>query len=352
MDYNIADKKFMQRCLQIAQLGLGYAQPNPMVGSVIVHNGKIIGEGFHQKCGQAHAEVNAINAVEDQQLLKNSTLYVNLEPCAHVGRTPACSTLIIAKKIPKVVIGCVDSFDKVAGKGIEMLQKAGVEVVVGVLEKESLELNRRFFTFHNKKRPYVILKWAQTKDAFIDHDRTMASPDAAWITNEISRSLVHKWRTEEPAILVGTQTAIKDNPQLNIRAWIGSAPLRISFDRNSIFPKALHLLDDSSRTLIFTQKLPSTKYKNTEFILLKHSKSINLQILEELYNRSIQSLIVEGGKEVLESFISENLWDEARVFIGDKYFFSGTSAPILKGDSFEKYVLDETELNLFYNPKQ
>ena len=200
----------MSRCLQLAEQGRGTAQPNPMVGSVVVHDGKIIGEGYHQLCGEAHAEVNAINSVKHQELLKESTIYVNLEPCAHVGRTPACSSLIIEKKIPNVVIGCVDSFDKVAGEGIKMLKDSGVNVKLGVLEKESLWLNRRFFTYHKKKRPYIILKWAKTQDGFIDHDRSDLEPNAAWITNELSRAYVHKWRTEEPAFLVGTQTALKD----------------------------------------------------------------------------------------------------------------------------------------------
>lgn len=339
----------MRRCLELAELGRGTAQPNPMVGSVVVHDGQIIGEGYHHKCGEAHAEVNAISSVKDQSLLKDATIYVNLEPCAHVGRTPACSTLIIDKQIPRVVIGCVDSFDKVAGKGVEMLKNAGVDVKVGVLEKESLWLNRRFFTFHHKKRPYIILKWAETKDGFIDYDRTKEAPEAAWITNEISRTLVHKWRTEEPAFLVGTQTAIKDNPQLNVRAWSGAAPLRVSVDREGVFPEDLNLLDDSQATLIFTSKLPKKSFKNTDFVLIDDKISIEQQILDELYRREIQSVVIEGGRIVLDAFISQNLWDEARVFIGDKQFHSGTKAPVFKASVSNKIDLDDTELRLYYN---
>ena len=339
----------MRRCLQLAELGRGTAQPNPMVGSVVVCNGKIIGEGYHRKCGEAHAEVNAINSVKNKSLLKESTIYVNLEPCAHVGRTPACSTLIINTKIPRVVIGCVDSFDKVSGQGIQMLEKAGVEVKVGVLEQESWWLNRRFFTFHQKKRPYIILKWAETKDGFIDYDRTQEKPKAAWITNELSRAKVHKWRTEEPAFLVGTQTAIKDNPQLNVRAWSGNAPLRVSVDRGGVFSEDLNLLDDSQATLIFTTNISNKTFKNTDFVLIDDSITIEQQILAELYKREIQSLVVEGGQLVLDAFISSNLWDEARVFIGNKEFKSGIKSPKFSFPIAKKIMLEETELSYFFN---
>ncbi len=338
----------MRRCIQLAKLGRGTAQPNPMVGSVIVYENKIIGEGCHHQCGKSHAEVNAINSVEDKSLLEKSTLYVNLEPCAHVGRTPACSSLIIDKKIPKVVIGCIDSFDKVAGQGIAMMEKVGIDVHVGILEKESQDLNRRFFTFHKKKRPYIILKWAETKDGFIDYDRTQERPEAAWITNEISRSYVHKWRTEEPAFLVGTQTVLKDNPQLNVRAWSGNAPLRVTVDREGIFPKSLNFLDDSQETIIFTTKLPSKTYQNTRFILIDENIEIEKQILDELFQMEIQSLVVEGGQVVLNSFIRKKLWDEARVFIGSKQFFSGIKAPEFSALVDSIYQLDDTELRIYY----
>jgi diaminohydroxyphosphoribosylaminopyrimidine deaminase/5-amino-6-(5-phosphoribosylamino)uracil reductase len=343
-------EKYMHRCLQLARLGSSLAAPNPMVGSVIVYDGKIIGEGYHHKCGEAHAEVNAINSVKDQELLKKATLYCNLEPCSHVGRTPACSRLIIDKKIPKVVIGCIDSFAKVSGKGVEMMQKAGVDVTVGVLEKESLELNKRFFTFHQKKRPYIILKWAKTRDGFIDHERTDLTPDAAWITNEVSRSIVHKWRTEEAAILVGSQTALKDNPRLNVRAWTGKAPLRVSFDRLATFPKTQHLLDDSTDTIIFTEaEKDNSNFKKTEFVKIVHHKTLVHQILDELYDRDILSVIVEGGKEVLDSFISNDLWDEARVFTGDRVFGKGTKAPEFDFPISKTEQLGNTQLDYIYS---
>lgn len=344
------DKKYMRRCLQLAGLGHTEAAPNPMVGSVIVCDGEIIGEGYHRKCGEAHAEVNAINSVKNPELLQRATLYCNLEPCSHVGRTPACSSLIIDKKIPKVVIGCIDSFDQVSGKGVEMLRSAGVDVNVGVLEKESLKLNRRFFTFHHKKRPYIILKWAKTQDGFIDHERTDLTPDAAWITNEVSRALVHKWRTEEAAILVGTQTALKDNPQLNVRAWTGKAPLRVSFDRLSIFPRTQHLLDDSTETLIFTEKVKeASSYSKTKFVKIVPEKPLVDQILDELYSREILSVIVEGGKEVLDSFISKGLWDEARIFTGERTFGEGTKAPEFNFPIQKTESLGNTQLEYFYN---
>ncbi len=321
-------EQYMQRCLQLAKLGMGTAAPNPMVGSVIVHQGRIIGEGYHERCGEAHAEVNAIRSVQNQDLLKESTLYVNLEPCAHVGRTPACSSLIIEKEIPRVVIGCTDSFEKVSGKGIQMLKDAGVDVVLGVLEQESLELNKRFFTFHNQKRPYIILKWAETKDGFIDYERSEENPQAAWITNDLCRALVHKWRTEEPAILVGTQTLIKDNPQLNVRAWTGRNPIRVSFDRFLEAPQTHYLFDDSQETFIFSEKKSLDKTsKQTHLIEIEPDKDLNTQILSFLHENEIQSLIVEGGQQVLDAFISQGLWDEARVFTGNVQFGKGVKAP-------------------------
>lgn len=343
------DTKYMARCLELAELGRGLAQPNPMVGSVIVYKDKIIGEGYHQQCGQAHAEVNAINSVKDQSLLKESTIYVNLEPCAHVGRTPACSRLIIEKKIPRVVIACQDSFDKVSGKGIEMLKKAGIDVTIGVLEKEALDLNSRFFTFHHKKRPYIILKWAKTKDGFIDHERTKLQPEAAWITNEMSRSLVHKWRTEEPAFLVGTQTVLKDNPRLNVRAWTGDEPLRISVDRDGVFTSETHMLSDLQKTIIFTNKIPQKNYNLTEFVLIDESKPIEHQILDELYKREIQSVVIEGGQIVLDAFIALDLWDEARIFTGNVEFKKGIRAPKFDFIPSQHLMLQKTELAFFYN---
>ena len=345
------EEKYMQRCLEIATLGLGNTAPNPMVGSVIVYNNEIIGEGFHQKYGEAHAEVNAIKSVVDKSILSKATLYVNLEPCSHYGKTPPCADLIIENKIPKVVIGCIDSFSEVSGKGVEKLKKSGIEVITGILEKESRELNKRFFTFHEKKRPHIILKWAQTKDGFIDIIRNNDSAkQPTWITGESLKTLVHKWRTEEQSIMVGTNTASKDNPQLTARKWQGRNPLRIVLDRNLSLPKSLFLFDNETKTLVFTSK-ESKIIEKTTFINIDFSKNILPQITEELYNRDIQSLIVEGGTHLLKSFIDFNLWDEARVLIGDKYFENGVKAPILNDDIYSSSSYERDELQFYKNSK-
>ena len=346
MNDTATHEKFMKRCFELAKLGLGTAAPNPIVGCVIVYDGKIIGEGYHQKCGEAHAEVNAINSVKDKSLLSKSTLYVSLEPCAHQGRTPACSLLIIEKKIPSVVISCIDSFAKVSGKGVEMLKNAGVDVTVGILENEGKFINRRFFTFHEKKRPYIILKWAETIDGFIDIDRKNPLQKPEWITNDISRTLVHKWRTEEPAIMVGTDTAELDNPKLNVREWKGKNPLRITIDKNLRLSDNLFLFDKTQKTIVFTSK-NKTNEKYLEFVKLDFNKNIIPQILEYLHKIEVQSIIVEGGKKLLDSFISQNLWDEARVFIGDKHFYSGVKAPKIKGTIVSKDFLEESTLFVF-----
>lgn len=320
----------MQRCLDLAYLGKGNASPNPMVGSVIVYKDRIIGEGFHRKYGEAHAEVNAISSVKEKNLLTQSTLYVNLEPCAHHGKTPPCSDLIIEMKIPKVVIGCVDSFAKVAGKGIEKMRKAGIEVIVGVLEEESRNLNKRFFTFHERKRPYIILKWAETVDGYIDIDRTQNTPVGInWITQANLRVPVHKWRAEESAIMIGRNTAHNDNPSLNTRDWKGSNPVRVMLDKD-LEIKELKIFDGSIPTLIFSNRnYPASE--NLEFIKIdtEVDKEVLPQILDELYNRNIQSLIVEGGGQLLQSFIDQNRWDEARVLIGETSFGKGVKAPVL-----------------------
>ncbi len=323
------DELYMLRCLQLASIGLGNTYSNPMVGSVIVHHGRIIGEGFHHKAGEPHAEVNAVNSVKDKSLLKESTLYVNLEPCAHYGKTPPCSLLIIDHQIPKVVIGCIDSFSEVAGKGIKMMADKGIEVTVGVLEKESLDLNRRFFTFHNKKRPYVILKWAQTQDGFIDIERNAdnyGSP--TWITDGHCRQLVHKWRTEEQAILVGTQTAIKDNPSLTVRNWSGKNPVRILIDQNLRVPQSYNLFNTEAQTIIFNRN-KDEKQGHIKYCSLNFDEDIIPQILQKLHQFGLQSIIIEGGQQVLQSFINAHLWDEARVFVGNRWFKNGIKAPHL-----------------------
>ncbi len=335
------DEKYMLICLELAKKGIRNVAPNPMVGCVIVYKNQIIGEGYHQKYGENHAEVNAINSVSNKDLLKECTLYVNLEPCAHFGKTPPCSNLIIESKIPKVVVGCIDSFSKVAGKGIQKMKEAGIEVVVGVLEKESLDLNKRFFTFHNKKRPYIILKWAETKDGFIDVDRTKQTTPDNWITTQQSKKLVHQWRSEEQAIMIGTNTALNDNPQLNVREVVGKNPLRIVLDLNLRLPKILNVFDQSVPTLIINYQLHEKK-ENIEWIKVEKEKDVISQVLEVLYQKEIQSVIVEGGAQLLNTFITKNLWDEARVFIGNKYFINGLKAPNinLKPSTIEQIETD------------
>ena len=295
-------KHYMLRCLELAKSGLGKVAPNPLVGCVIVYKDKIIGEGFHRKYGGPHAEVHAVNSVIDDAKLKESTLYVNLEPCSHYGKTPPCTDLIIRKKIKKVVIGCRDVYAEVDGKGIEKLKKAGIEVITGVLEEESREINKRFFTYHQKKRPYIILKWAQTLDGFIDKRRDHRKVKDARITNEISRSLVHKWRTEEQGIMVGTETAIADNPKLNVRNWTGKNPLRIAVDRSLRIPETHHLLDRSVPTLIFCEKEKENK-ENLKFYKINFANQSLQEMLDLMYKNNIQSIIVEGGEKLLNSFI-------------------------------------------------
>jgi diaminohydroxyphosphoribosylaminopyrimidine deaminase/5-amino-6-(5-phosphoribosylamino)uracil reductase len=335
---------YMQRCLDLAILGMGNVAPNPMVGCVIVYNGVIIGEGYHQKCGEAHAEVNAIRSVKHQELLSESTMYVSLEPCAHFGKTPPCSDLIIEKRIPKVVIGTVDPFAKVAGKGIERMQNSGITVEVGVLEKECRELNRRFFTFHEQKRPYIILKWAQTLDGFIDTDRT-ETQHPTWITNALSKRLVHKQRSEESAILIGTNTAEYDNPALTVREWTGNQPIRMVIDRTGRLSSSLNIFDQKVPTWVFTESSQSDR-ENVKFIEIGFGKDILPQLLSELYQRDILSVVVEGGSILLNSFIQDGLWDEAYVYTGNQFFCKGVKAPQITGETIGCEVLDECRLHV------
>ncbi len=330
---------FMGRCLQLARNGEGLTWPNPVVGAVVVYQNQIIGEGYHRKAGGPHAEVIAIESVKNHDLLKESTLYVNLEPCAHFGKTPPCALLIQQKKIPSVVIGCIDSFSEVAGKGIAMLKASGVNVLSGVLETESRELNRRFFTFHEKKRPYIILKWAATQDGFIDISRTEGPGNRpTWITNEHARRIVHLWRTREMAILIGSNTARMDNPLLTVRDWFGSNPIRIVLDRNGTLPSNLALFNGESQTLVFTGN-KDVYFDNSETILIPDNTNPIIAVLETLYKKEIQSLIVEGGSVLLNAFIEMGLWDEARVFTGHQWFINGVVAPVLKNKpvQFEKF---------------
>ena len=296
-------QKFMQRCLDLALLGMGDVAPNPMVGCVIVYEGIIIGEGYHQKIGGPHAEVNAIRSVLDTELLAHSTLYVSLEPCTHFGKTPPCSDLIIENRIPHVVIGTIDPFVKVAGKGIERMQAAGIKIEVGVLEKECRELNRRFFTFHEKMRPYILLKWAQTLDGFIDTDRT-ETQHPTWITNALAKRLVHKQRSEESSILIGTNTAEFDNPALTVREWTGNQPIRMVIDNTGRLNAELHIFDNKAETWVFTG-IEKADSGNLKYIRLDFDQDILPQLLSELYKRGILSVVVEGGSILLNSFLQD-----------------------------------------------
>ena len=339
---------YIARCIELAKNGFGTTYPNPMVGSVIVYNGEIIGEGWHQKAGEPHAEVNAIRSVKDPSLLDKATIYVSLEPCSHFGKTPPCCDLIIKNKIPNVVIGTVDSNIKVAGNGIKRLQEAGANVIVGVLEKECYELNQRFFTFHEKKRPYIILKWAETQDGFIA-PLQKEEQKPVWITNLNSRQLVHKWRTEEQAILVGTQTVIDDNPQLNARDWVGNNPIRVVIDQNNRIPKTAHVFDNQIKTIVFSNKKSTPSLKNTIFEVIDFQQNIAQQIVDKLFQNQIQSVIIEGGAQTLQTFIDADLWDEARVFIGNCTFEKGVKAPILNTTPFKKEKIGTDELLIIRN---
>jgi diaminohydroxyphosphoribosylaminopyrimidine deaminase/5-amino-6-(5-phosphoribosylamino)uracil reductase len=330
-------------------MGAGSVSPNPMVGCVIVHNDSIIGEGFHEKYGGPHAEVNAINSVNNNALLAESTLYVSLEPCAHYGLTPPCSDLIIEKKIPHVVIGTIDSFAKVAGKGIERMLKVGINVHVGILENECREINKRFFTFHEKKRPFVVLKWAETSDGFIDIDRTNTEfGEPTWITCEKSLLRVHQMRAVEDAIIVGTNTALKDNPSLTVRHCEGRNPLRIVIDNKMRLPKTLNLFDGAVRTIVFNST-KNEESENIEFVKIDFDKKLAQHILRNLYHSNIQSLIVEGGKQLLDSFIAANLWDEAFRFVGNKHFTNGIEAPKLPGNPILSEKIDTDQLFIYKN---
>jgi diaminohydroxyphosphoribosylaminopyrimidine deaminase/5-amino-6-(5-phosphoribosylamino)uracil reductase len=345
---NSVHEKYMARCIKLAKSGMGSVSPNPMVGSVIVCENKIIGEGFHRKYGEAHAEVNAINSVEDKSLLCKSTIYVSLEPCAHIGKTPSCADLLIEMKIPQIVIGSIDPYFQVAGKGIQKLKAANREIITGVLEKECISLNRRFYTYHIKKRPYIILKWAESNDGFIDYLRTKESKTKAqWITNEYCKTLVHKWRTEEDAFLVGTNTVILDNPQLTARNWSGKNPIRITIDEDLCLDKSHKIFDNQAETIIFN-KIKNQKEINLNYRKISFEIDIIPQILENLYEMEVQSVVVEGGLQTLESFISLGLWDEARVFYGQQGFGNGVLAPMFDYHETKTKTFGNSKLKSYY----
>ncbi len=335
----------MYRCLQLAQLGCGHVAPNPMVGAVLVFNNRIIGEGYHAQYGKAHAEVNCINSVAeiDKVLIEKSTLYVSLEPCVHFGKTPPCTNLILQHKIPKVVIGCSDSFGEVNGKGIQQLKDNGVQVVYRVLENECRELNNRFFTFHTKQRPYITLKWAQSKNGKI----AGKSNERIFISNDITNRLVHKWRTQEAAIMVGTNTALNDNPLLTARLWQGKNPVRILLDEILKVPTTHSIFNADAKTIVFNA-IKTAEEKNIQYHKLNN---FNLSVvLNALYNLNIQSVLVEGGGKLLQSFIDSNLWDEIRVIENTEVSIEdGLQAPIIKNAYLTKKEISLSDTISYYN---
>lgn len=340
----------MQRAIDLAQLGMGYVSPNPMVGAVIVYNNKIIGESYHQKCGEAHAEVNAINYVlnkyvDAEKILQQSTIYVSLEPCSHYGKTPPCVDLIIKYKLQHVVVGCTDLNPKVKGQGIKKLLNAGIKVTYGILEQECIRLNKRFFTSINKQRPYIILKWAQTADGFFAPHGNLQY----WITSAASKTLVHKWRSQEDCVLVGKNTAKIDNPNLNVRLITGRNPKRAVIDRDLELPNHLLLFDNSEDTFVFNKLKTCIEYK-TKFIAFEDFDYLLPQyILNQLYLNNVQSVIIEGGSKTLQTFIDANLWDEARVFTGKNYIFDGIKAPLFNGELLYTQNIVTDCLVLFIN---
>jgi diaminohydroxyphosphoribosylaminopyrimidine deaminase/5-amino-6-(5-phosphoribosylamino)uracil reductase len=341
--------------LQIAKNGIGSAHPNPSVGAVIVYHDKIIGEGFTSNYGGNHAEVNAVNSIKNKQILKEATIYVTLEPCSHFGKTPPCADLLVKHQFKKVVIGCVDSNSLVAGKGIERLKKAHIEVIVGVLEAECKAHHKRFFTVQEQKRPYIILKWAQTIDGFVA-PLARSEQNPVWISNNYSQQLVHKFRAQEHSILVGTNTVIADNPKLNVRSWFGNNPLRIVLDKSLRIPKKINIYDGSVKTIfISSNKMTGKrlqlleKENNIIFEQIDFSKNIAQQLCEVLHKHKIQSVIIEGGTKTLQTFIDADLWDEARVFTGDTLFKTGIKAPILTAKITATAKIKNDILNTYTN---
>jgi len=341
---------FMQRSLQLARKGEGFVNPNPMVGAVIVHHDQIIGEGYHRQYGEAHAEVNALASVKDKSLLREATLYVSLEPCAHQGKTPPCADLIIARKIPRVVVAVTDPNPQVAGKGIDRMRAHGIEVTVGMLEEEARELNRIFFVNQLYNRPYVILKWAQSKDGYMDRHRLSAEDQSpAMISNSLTQCIVHKFRTQVQGILVGTNTALLDNPQLTARKWYGHHPTRVVIDRDHKIPRTSALYDGSAPTLVFTASptRDSHREKQVKQIVIDFSHDTVKQILKHLYDENIHSLLVEGGAKLLTAFIETDRWDEAYVEVAEKLLYAGVKAPDIQGKEIStKKYLDSIQFHL------
>ena len=343
-------QEYMFRCLELARHGAGFVSPNPMVGAVLVYQNRIIGEGWHQMYGGPHAEVNCIRSVSqaDEHLIPNSTLYVSLEPCAHFGKTPPCSHLIIEKKIHRVVVACSDPFEAVNGKGIQLLEQAGIEVMTGVLEKEAMDLNNRFFCFHQQNRPYIILKWAQSSDGFI----AGISDDRLLITHEQTNRLVHRWRSEEAAILIGTETAIKDNPSLTNRYWLGKSPLRLVVDRQLRLPENLVMFRDGNPVIIFNEQ-KNDQQGELRFVKINTDQSFIDQLFVYCYQNGVQSILVEGGAKLLQSFIDADQWDEARIITNTTLQVgSGLPAPMIKSTPMVHSFTSMTDqINMYIHPK-
>lgn len=341
------DNKFMRRCLELASRAEGLTYPNPLVGSVVVHKGEIIGEGYHLKSGGPHAEVIAINAVDEKAKLNYSTLYVNLEPCSHFGKTPPCADFIIANSIPRVVIGTVDTSEKVSGGGIDKLRNAGCEVITGVLEKECRRINRRFFTSNEKRRPYITLKWAQSSDGYIDILRPEEFEiKPTWISGKPERVLVHKWRASEQAILVGAGTIRADNPKLNVREWKGNNPVKLILSSSGIINNQLIVNESNGSVILFTHNL-AADFPESIKVKLTDDKPSSWQIIEYLHREGIQSLLIEGGANVFNHFISNGLWDEARIFKGTEYFNGGVKAPVIEGKLLSETTFSGSSLEIY-----
>jgi len=337
----------MQRCIDLAQKGMGRVAPNPLVGCVVVFGDEIIGEGYHSRFGELHAEIKALESVEDKSLLGSSTLYVNLEPCNHFGKTPPCTRRIIEAGVPKVVIGLRDPNIQIEGRGIEKLREAGIEVIEGILSESNYELNRRFLTLHKKKRPYIILKWAQTSDGFM----AKAGDVKTAISNEQSKQLVHQWRGEEQAIMVGTNTALIDNPQLTVREIDGVNPLRVVLDRELQIPQNSHLLDGKTSTIVVNEH-KSDREHNVEHLKLDFDQDLLTNVLNELASRDIQSILVEGGAQLHSSFIAANLWDEARIITSPITFGGGIEAPEISGEQLKTESLGNNFIAYLTNSRE
>jgi diaminohydroxyphosphoribosylaminopyrimidine deaminase/5-amino-6-(5-phosphoribosylamino)uracil reductase len=323
------DEIYIKRCIELAKKALGNTYPNPLVGSVIVHDGKIIGEGYHHKAGENHAEINAINSVEDKSLIPESTIYVSLEPCAHFGKTPPCALKIVELGFKKVVIGAMDSHDKVNGKGKKIIQDAGIEVISGILEKECIALNKRFFTYHEKKRPFIVLKWAQSGDGFMDKDFKPTQ-----ISNSLTKQFIHELRNNEHAILIGTMTALRDNPSLTTREITGRNPVRILIDIDLKVPADYNIYNDEAETLVFNS-VKNSEDGNIKFIKTERENFIE-KLIKKLYELQIQSVIVEGGSVVLQQFIDADLWDETIIIKNENLTIeNGTKAPKFQHEPFE-----------------